>query len=125
MLMEHCFIVDDDLSFGRSLKRLLNAEGFPADCFQSAQHFLDSIHPGQGGFAIVDMHMPGIDGLALLDKMRELHYAMPVIVITGQTQADTRDVARRRGAIGFLQKPFSTKSLLELLAQDAEDRDLL
>ena len=84
MTRVHCYIVDDDLPFGKSLKRLLNTEGVPADYFASAQSFLDSIHPGQRGCAIVDIHMPGFDGLLLMDKMREMRYAMPVTAITGR-----------------------------------------
>lgn len=123
MTQAHCYIVDDDLPFGKSLKRLLNAEGVPADCFASAQSFLDSIHPGQRGCAIVDIHMPAVDGYSLMDKMREMRYVMPVIAITGQTQADTRDLALKRGAVGFLQKPFSAESLMELMEQNANGAD--
>ena len=114
------YIVDDDQSFGKSLKRLLNTRGFPADYFGSARSFLDSIHPGQHGWAIVDIHMPECDGFALIDKMHELHYDMPVIVITGQAQADARDLAMQKGAVGFLQKPFSEESLLELIQKAKE-----
>ncbi len=121
--LAHCFIVDDDLSFGKSLKRLLNAQGVPADYFWSAQCFLDSVHPGQVGFAIVDIHMPDLDGFSLMDKMRTLRYVMPVILISGQTGADTRDLALGKGAIGFLQKPFSPESLLELIRQNANGAD--
>jgi two-component system, LuxR family, response regulator FixJ len=120
VLIPHFYIVDDDLSFCKSLQRLLNARGVPADCFGSAQSFLDSVPPGQLGYAIVDIHMPECDGFGLMDKMHEMHYEMPVIMITGQTQADTRDVAMQKGALGFLQKPFSEESLLELLGK-AED----
>ena len=117
----HCYIVDDDLSFGKSLKRLLNARGILADYFGSAQSFLDSIPPGQSGIAIVDIHMPECDGFALMEKMQDLHFSMPVIVVTGQTLADTRDLAMKRGALGFLQKPFSAESLLELIGQKSDD----
>ena len=118
------FIIDDDASFGRSLKRLLNGLGITADCFKSAQAFLDSVHPNQKGYAIVDIHMPGHDGLELFSKMRELHYSMPVIMITGQPQADSRDVALQMGALGFLQKPFNQESLLELITKyDHGDTD--
>lgn len=110
-----CFIVDDDLSFGRSLKRLLDAEGYLADVFVTGQQFLDFIHPGQRGYAIVDIHLPEFDGFALIAKMRELRYEMPVILLTGQTQADTRDLAMDKGAIGLLQKPFRPESLLDLM----------
>jgi len=117
----HIYIVDDDQSFGKSLKRLLNARGFPADYFGSARSFLDSIHPGQHGWAIVDIHMPECDGFALINKMRELHYNMPVIVVTGQAQADARDLAMEKGAAGFLQKPFSEESMLELINKTEDE----
>lgn len=111
----HCYIVDDDMRFGKSLRRLLNAMGIPVDYFGSAQSFLDSVPPGQDGYAIVDIHMSDCNGFALIDKMKDLQYDMSVIVITGHAQADARDRAMRKGAAGFLQKPFSEESLLELL----------
>jgi FixJ family two-component response regulator len=111
----HFYIVDDDPSFCKSLRRLLNARGIPADCFGSAQSFLDSVPAGQHGYAVVDINMPDSDGFELMDKMRALNYSMSVVIITGQTQADTRDLALQKGAIGFLQKPFSEESLLELV----------
>lgn len=117
------YIVDDDQSFGKSLKRLLKSRGISADYFESAQVFLDSVPSGQKGIAIVDIHMPGFDGFSLMHKMRELHYIMPVIVITGQAQADSRDIAMQKGAIGFLQKPFQEKSLLNLIEQQVTARD--
>ena len=109
------FIVDDDQSFCRSLKRLLNGLGAFADCFYSAQSFLDSVLPGQHGYAIVDIHMPDGDGLELMNKMKEMHYRMPVIIITGQPRTESRDIAMQKGALGFLQKPFGEESLLELI----------
>jgi FixJ family two-component response regulator len=118
MPVTHFYIVDDDLSFGKSLKRLLNARGMSADYFGSAQSFLDSIPPDQLGYAIVDVHMPDINGLALLNRMREMKYSMRVIIVTGQPQADNRNLAIAGGALGFLLKPFSEESLLELVRQD-------
>lgn len=113
---EPVYIVDDDLSFGKSLKRLLNARGLTADCFSSAQSFLDSVSPGQTeGIAIVDINMPGCDGFALMDKMHDLGFRIPVIVITGKHQKGWHSSAMERGAMGYLQKPFSEGSLLELI----------
>ena len=115
-------IVDDDLSFGKSLKRMLNARGIPADYFGSAQSFLDSVPASQSGYAVVDIHMPACDGFALMGKMKEMRYRMPVIVITGQAQTDARDLAMRVGAVGYLQKPFGAESLLEIvLKHEAEN----
>ena len=111
----HIFIVDDDPSFGRSLKRMLEARAFEADHFESAQAFIDSVPSDQHGIAIVDLHMPECDGLTLMDKMKELHYIMPVIVVTGHSLADSLAQAMKRGALGFLQKPFNERSLLALI----------
>jgi two-component system, LuxR family, response regulator FixJ len=118
MSAAHFYIVDDDLSFGKSLKRLLNARGMRADYFGSAQSFLDSIPPDQRGYVLVDIHMPDVNGFTLMTRMREMNYRMRVIIITGQPQADNRNLALEGGALGFLQKPFSEDSLLELVKQD-------
>ena len=109
------WIVDDDLSFGKSLKRMLNAMGIVAEHFGSARSFLDSVPAGESGCAIVDVHMPACDGFCLLDKMRELRYAMPVIIVTGQPEGHTADQARQQGALGYLSKPFTVESLLEVV----------
>jgi two-component system, LuxR family, response regulator FixJ len=118
----HFWIIDDDLPFGKSLKRMLNARGIPAEYFGSAQSFLDSVPPGQSGYAVVDVHMPGCDGFALLNKMRDLHYAMPVIIITGQADSQARELALQNGAVGYLQKPFSAESLMELVHKQETEK---
>ncbi|MBP1597150.1 MAG: fixJ [Acidobacteria bacterium] len=109
------WIVDDDLQFGKSLRRMLKSRGISAEYFGLAQSFLDSVPPGQSGYAIVDVSMPGCDGFELIKKMRELHYGMPVIIMTGHVNSHAKDRAMQHGAVGFLQKPFSGDSLLELV----------
>ena len=109
------FIVDDDHSFGRSLKRMLDSRGYSAHYFESASSFLDTVPSGQKGIAILDIHMPQDNGFSLLNMMRGMHYIMPVILVTGQTNGDTRDMALQKGATGFLQKPFNEQSLLDLV----------
>ena len=109
------FIVDDDPSFGKSLARLLKVRRFPAEAFASARAFLDSVSPDQGGIAVLDIHMPECDGFELFETMKEQNYRMPVVFVTGQAQSDDRALAMQRGARGFLLKPFSEESLLELL----------
>ena len=99
------------------LTTFLGARGFVAEHFSSAQSFLDSILPDQPGIAVIDIHMPGYDGFVLFDKMKERHYVMSVVFVTGQAQTSDRDLALNKGAIGFLLKPFSEESLLELLQE--------
>ena len=65
--------------------------------------------------------MPECDGFGLMDKMQQMHYGMPVIIITGQTLLDSRDLAMQKGAVGFLQKPFSEESLLELAGKASDE----
>ncbi len=114
-----CFwIIDDDLPFGRSLRRMLSCRGFRAEYFGSAQSFIDSVPPEQPGYAVIDIRMPGCDGFDLLKKMRDLHYSMPVIFMTGYMEADARERAIQSGVVGFLQKPFSGDSLLELVRKE-------
>jgi two-component system, LuxR family, response regulator FixJ len=115
------WIVDDDLSFGKSLKRMLNARGNPAEYFGSAQSFLDSVPPEQPGCAIVDIHMPCCDGFGLMNKMRHLNYRMTVIIVTGRADSSARDLAMQNGAAGYLQKPFSADSLMELVHKEETD----
>ena len=120
----HIFIVDDDQSFGRSLRRLLNARGISADHFESAVAFLDSVsHDRKKGIVVVDVYMPDCDGFALMDKMHARGYSMPVIVITGSSRSDTRKIARERGAVGFLEKPINQISLLSLIEEQIRNVD--
>jgi len=118
-----CFwIVDDDLSFGKSLQRMLSAREIHAEYFGSAQSFLDSVPSGQPGCAVVDIHMPECDGFELLKKMRDLRYEMPVNMITGHADSHARDLAMRNGAAGYLQKPFFGESLMELVRKLETDK---
>jgi FixJ family two-component response regulator len=115
------WIIDDDLSFGRSLRRMLISHGLAAEYFGSAQSFLDSVPPGQSGFAIVDVLMPGRDGYWLLSRMQDLHYNMAVIMVTGHADCQGRELAIKSGAIGYLLKPFSEESLMELVQKQKND----
>ena len=115
------YIVDDNQSFGRSLKRLLNARGISADHFGSAQAFLDSVHSYHKGIAILDINMPECDGFVLMDKMDAMGYDMPVIVITGYAKADTEKIAMERRAVGFLRKPFDENSFLDMIETQMEN----
>lgn len=113
----YVFVVDDDFSFRKSLQRMLQSRGMSVCCFESASAFLDSVPSGQKGIAIVDIHLPLFDGFSLMDSMKKMGYGMPVIVVTGKTEANTRDLAMEGGAVGFLQKPFLANSLMTLIEE--------
>lgn len=119
------YIIDDDDSFCKSLRRLLKARGYTADCFSSARSFLEAVpHSQKEGVAIVDIHMPECDGFALMDKMKEMEYSMPVIVITGKYKSNSESLAMERMAAGFLQKPFSEISLISIIDKTIDEKKL-
>ena len=107
-------IVDDDQSFREALQNLLTLIGFRTAIFASARDFLDSSQFRDVSCAILDISMPGMDGLELQRHLATTH-PIPIIFITDLRDAKTRDRAVRAGAISFLNKPVSEKSLIDAL----------
>ena len=107
-------IVDDDQSFREALESLLTLIGFRAAIFASARDFLDSPQFPNVSCAILDVSMPGMDGLELQRHLVATH-PLPIIFITDLGDTKTRDQALREGAISFLNKPFSEETLIDAL----------
>jgi len=110
------YIVDDDESVRRALGRLLKSAGYGAEAFRSAQSFLDSVPAETRGILILDVRMPDMDGFQLQEKLNSLGSRLQIIFITAHAQAGERERAMNAGAKGFLQKPFSDESLLDLVS---------
>jgi FixJ family two-component response regulator len=107
-------IVDDDQSFREALESLLTLIGFRTAIFASARDFLDSPQFPNVSCAILDVSMPGMDGLELQQHLVATH-PIPIIFITDLRDAMTRDQALREGAISFLNKPVSEETLIDAL----------
>jgi len=107
-------IVDDDQSFRQALENLLALIGFRTATFASARHFLDSPQFPNVSCAILDVSMPGMDGLELQRHLVTTH-PIPIIFITDLRDAKTRELAVRAGAISFLNKPVSEETLIDTL----------
>src|SRR4029077_15205033 len=107
-------IVDDDPSFREALKNLLSLIGFRSAIFASARDFLDSPQFPSVSCAILDVSMPGMDGLELHGHLVATH-PIPIIFITDLRDANTRDQAVRAGAINVLNKPVSEEILIDAL----------
>jgi FixJ family two-component response regulator len=120
------FIVDDDLSFLRSVSRLLGAVGYTVQAFASAQEFLDRLVPEMSGCVVADLQMPGMNGLELQDALRRSANPMPVIFLTGQGDIPTTVNAMRSGAEDFLTKRARKEELLAAVERaferDAQER---
>ena len=107
-------IVDDDQSFREALDSLLRLIGFRTAIFASARDFLDSPQFPDVSCVILDISMPGMDGLELQQHLVATH-PIPIIFITDLRDAKTREQAVRVGAISFLNKPVSEETLLGAL----------
>jgi len=120
-------IVDDDLSVRRALRRLVQSAGYSVETFASAREFLDSSPSGRTGCLILDIHLEGMSGFELQERMAADPDPIPVIFITAQDDAATRERARLTSASAYLRKPFDEEILLTAIARalalDAGERD--
>ena len=107
-------IVDDDQSFREALESLLTLIGYRTAIFSSARDFLDSHQFPSVSCAILDVSMPGMDGLELQRHLVATH-PIPIIFITDLRDAKTREQAVQAGAISFLNKPVSEETLIDAL----------
>jgi two-component system response regulator FixJ len=106
------YIVDDDHSVRDSLQLLLEASGFSVRSFASGQDFLREIPSLPFGCLIVDVQMPGLDGLGLQRRLAELEIAMPIVVMTAYGDVATAVGAMKAGAVDFVEKPFSREAIV-------------
>ena len=109
------FIVDDDVPVRKALKRLIKVEGFKAETFGSAREFIDSGHYQSAGVLVLDVRMPGMNGLELQKHLIDSGSDMRIIFITAHEDIQARHKALEAGAIDFLKKPFEDQALLDAI----------
>ncbi len=109
------FVVDDDEAVRDSLRWLISSVNLEVETFASAQEFLDAFDPNRQGCLLLDMRMPGMSGLALLTKLRELGSNIPTIFLTGHGDVPMAVRALKAGAIDFLEKPYNDQALLDCI----------
>ncbi|MEY4239517.1 MAG: two-component system response regulator [Pseudomonadota bacterium] len=107
-----CHIVDDDPAVADSTAFLLRTEGFATTVHATGEAFLRELPGLEAGCILLDIRMPGINGLELQRQLRDMGIDMPVVVITGHGDVDSAVRAMKDGAVDFLKKPFSREELL-------------
>ena len=118
------FVVDDDVSVRESLELLIQNEGWQPKTFASAQAFLDCPRVVVPSCLVLDVSLPGLDGLELQKRVAAERVDMPIIFITGYGDVPKSVQAMKRGAVEFLTKPFNDEVLLTAIRQ-ALDRSRL
>lgn len=120
------FVVDDDDAVRESLAFLLKSVGLKVESFSSAQDFLKSYNPARAGCLVLDIRMPGMSGLELQEKLKQMESMLPIIFITGHGDVPMAVKAIKAGAADFVQKPFRDQELIdrirEVLEEDASAR---
>jgi FixJ family two-component response regulator len=106
-------IVDDDASIRRSVTNLLQSLGLRVVSFSSAEAFLQSAHLAKTGCVVLDLRMPGMQGLELLAHLANAGQRIPAVILTAHGDDEARARALQAGAIAYLRKPFGSDALTE------------
>jgi FixJ family two-component response regulator len=106
-------VVDDDQMVRESLEWLLQSVKLPVHLHADGQGFLDAYEPGQPGCVVLDVRMPGINGMDLHRLLRERDPDIPVIVVTGHADVPMAIRAMKEGAFEFIEKPYNDQHMLE------------
>jgi FixJ family two-component response regulator len=114
------FVVDDDISVRESLQLLIQCEGWHPETFASAQEFLNRPRSLVPSCLVLDVSLPGLNGLDLQKRVAVERPDMPIIFITGYGDVPTTVRAMKAGAVEFLTKPFSDDALLNAIRQAIE-----
>jgi two-component system response regulator FixJ len=109
------FIVDDDQAVRDSLSLLLASEGLDSRGFGSPREFLDHCRPSDDDRLIVDVDLPGMDGVEFLQRLRAQGLMMPAVVMTGKPSTFVRQQAMAAGAMAFLEKPVDAHQIISLV----------
>jgi FixJ family two-component response regulator len=109
------YIVDDDESVRRALKRLLRSMGYHALTFNSAEDFMEATSCRGEGCLVLDIRLPGMTGLDLQEKLACSGAKFPVIFMTAHDNPQWQEKAKKAGAVAYLRKPFDEQSLLDAI----------
>ncbi|HEY1484117.1 MAG TPA: response regulator [Candidatus Acidoferrum sp.] len=116
------FIIDDDAAVRESIQDLLEATGLRSESFGTAEEFLRCKRPDGPSCLVLDVNLPGVNGLDFQRRLADAGLRIPIIFITGHGDIPMTVKAMKSGAVEFLTKPFQERDLMDAVRQ-ALDRD--
>lgn len=111
------FMVEDDAAVRDALGLLLGLQGYPVVMFGDAESFLEAYRPEWRGCVLIDIRMPGMDGLTLQKRLHDTGCSLPVIVMTAHGDVDSARAAFRSQAVDFLEKPIEQNRLFAAIEE--------
>ena len=109
------YVIDDDESVRKALKRLLRSADLDVEAFPSAEEFLSNSRQDQNACLLIDIRMPGLTGFDLQKRLLLKEVLIPVIVISASDDWQTREHAKELGAVSFFRKPVDDQALLDAI----------
>ena len=106
------FVIDDERPVREAMRDLLEADGRTVEIYESCETFLETYRPGHAGCLVVDARMPGMGGIALLQRLNSERQRLPAIMITGHGDVPMAVEAMKAGAADFIEKPVGYQELL-------------
>jgi CheY-like chemotaxis protein len=109
------YLIDDDISIRRAFGVFLKSAGMHFKSCETAKEFLSLFTPGLKDIIVLDLHLPGMSGLDLLEKLKNDEKHIPVIVVTAFDDPESRERCREYGVKAYLRKPVDGEALIDLL----------
>ena len=117
------FVVDDDGHVRDAIRTALEEAGRTVEDFATSEAFLEAYRPGRGGCLLIDAHLPGMNGIELLQWLRDAGHRLPAVMITGNSDVPMAVQAMKAGAADFIDKPIGRSELLESVERALEQSE--
>ena len=109
------YIIDDDKHVRDGFMMLLKSVGFDCCCYETAEELLKNYKSGINDLIILDIHLAGMNGITLLEKMDKRKMHLPVIIVTAYDDQATRNAAKNYGALAYFRKPVDSEALIDII----------
>ena len=120
MTTRQVIVLDDDITIGRAIGRLLKAYGFDPVIFENVEDFRDRANLDEAACLVLDINLKGESGIELSYEIARAGHSLPVVFITGADSEGVRSAALKAGCIAYLTKPFASALLVEAIEKSVE-----